>query len=73
MAHPFEARPDREAEATQLLQEVWDSERDSDGDLCIYLDEFGDNDLLFSEFDAYISYEDFTNGVLRIVSRSAAV
>lgn len=46
MAHPFEARPDREAEATQLLQEVWDSERDSDGDLCIYLDEFGDNDLL---------------------------
>ena len=37
MAHPFEARPDREAEATQLLQEVWDSERDSDGDLCIYL------------------------------------
>lgn len=46
MAHPFEARRDRAAEATQLLQEVWDSERDSDGDLCIYLDEFGDNDLL---------------------------
>ena len=46
MAHPFEARRDREAEATQLLQEVWDSDRDSDGDLCIYLDQFGNNDLL---------------------------
>ena len=46
MAHPFEARRDREEQATKLLQEVWDSERDSDGDLCIYLDEFGDNNLL---------------------------
>ncbi len=46
MAHPFEARRDREAEATKLLQEVWDSDRDSDGDLCIYLDQFGNNDLL---------------------------
>lgn len=36
----------QQREAGLLLQEVWDSDRDSDGDLCIYLDEFGDNDLL---------------------------
>ena len=54
MAHPFEARRNREEEATQLLQEVWDSDRDSDGDLCIYLDEAGNSDLL-NRIEAFLT------------------
>lgn len=31
---------------------------------------FGDAELLVSEFDTYVSYEDFTNGVMRIIPRT---
>jgi hypothetical protein len=30
---------------------------------------FADSQVMFSEFDTYLSFEDFTNGVLRVVSR----
>jgi hypothetical protein len=30
---------------------------------------FAASQLMFSEFDTYVSFEDFTNGVLRVVSR----
>ena len=31
---------------------------------------FGDAELLVSEFDTYVSYENFTNGVMRIIPRT---